>query len=99
MDLAPYLAAAPIVTKVVDFARNAFDTEGKAPSWVWNLVAFGVGVGVAYVSELNLLPKAQFGVIVTGFALGAAASGFHEAFDLLSGKAKEAESNAGIEVK
>lgn len=82
-----FLAAAATVTKVVDFVRNAIDPNGTAPKWLWNLVAFGAGVVIAYVGNLAIY-AGDFDKLVTGLAIGASASGFHEVFDFFSHKAK-----------
>lgn len=84
-----------VATKLVDFARNAFDPKQKAPKWSWNLLALGIGLVVAFVWELNLAPAANRsqllgGQALTGLAIGAAASGWHELFDALSGVGKRA---------
>src|SRR5438046_10748555 len=92
---------APTVTKVVDLLRNAFDSDGKAPKWVWNLLAIGFGIVAAFSWQLNLLAGFQgtsvsvgLGKLITGLAIGGAASGWHELFDSLSGLAKQTHANA-----
>lgn len=92
MDVQVFLAASATVTKFVDFIRNLLDKSGRAPGWVWNVVAGAAGCAIAYQGGLNLLPAQQYGQILTGLAIGAGASGFHEIFDLFSSKAKEAKS-------
>lgn len=88
MDLTVFLAAAATVTKAVDFTRNAVDGQDIAPKWLWNLEAFGLGIFATYSGALNLMPGHRFGMLITGLAIGAAGSGFHEVFDFFSGKAK-----------
>src|SRR6266542_7150744 len=92
---------AQIVTKVVDLLRNAFDSVGKAPKWVWNLVAIGLGVVAAFGWQLNLLEgfkgtsiSVGMGKFFTGLAIGGMSSGWHELFDSLSGAAKQAHESA-----
>lgn len=89
-----------LVTKLVDLIRNAFDSGGKAPKWVWNVVAFGVGVTVCLVWEVNAL--AQFshtgtqgvaGEVLTGLGLAGGASFWHEVMDFFSAKAKNPSGN------
>lgn len=88
------------VTKVTDFIRNLFDKNDSLPKWVWNVVPLGLGVATALLYELNysdlipnLPPKLQglegvSGQIVTGLALGAVASFWHELMDYWSSSAK-----------
>lgn len=89
MDFSIYLAAAATVTKAVDFIRNAADPKATAPKWIWNLLAFGFGIVIAYTSSLAIY-TGSWGQVVTGIAIGAAASGFHEVFDFFSAHAKKA---------
>lgn len=89
-----FLAAGATVTKAVDFCRNAFDQHNVAPGWVWNLVAFAFGIAISHLSDLNIAVGLQHGKILTGLAIGAAASGFHEVFDFFSAKAGAAEAQA-----
>lgn len=83
-----FLALAATVTKATDFVRNAADPGNSAPKWVWNLVAFGLGIAAALLSDLTLLGPDTLGRVVTGLAIGAAASGFHEVFDFFSAKGR-----------
>ena len=87
-DVSVFLAAAATVTKAVDFLRNAIDSGGVAPKWLWNIAAFVLGIVAAWVGDLNIMPDQSVGQVVTGLAIGAAASGFHEVFDFFSAKAK-----------
>lgn len=84
---------AVVVTKVVDFIRNLFDTSHRAPSWVWNLVALGTGLVVAFLFGINLLhaivaaipalsdragTQDVLGQALTGLMLGAMAGFWHD---------------------
>jgi hypothetical protein len=90
------LAVAPVVTKLVDVARNAFDANDNVPKVWWNALAFGLGIAAAFVTDLNILGSmlgeavdvsVGVGKVVTGIAIGSFASGYHELFDALSGAA------------
>ncbi len=93
---------APAVTKFTDFVRNLFDSGNRAPKWVWNVVAFGAGVALALIFELDYLPLVELGTgahvskvvgeVLTGLAIGGVAAGWHEKFDQLSTSAKGASS-------
>jgi hypothetical protein len=76
----------------VDFARNSVGDARRVPKGVWNLVAFGFGIAISYFSNLDIYPGHSASHIITGLALGASASGFHEVFDFFSSKAKAATS-------
>jgi hypothetical protein len=89
---------ATIVTKAVDMLRNMLDTDGKWPKWVWNAVAFALGVSVALIWKINLLDNfggtgihGFSGQFMTGLAIAGSASGYHELFDTLSSQAKKAK--------
>ena len=43
------------VTKIVDFIRNLFDSNRSAPSWLWNAVAFVLGIAVCLGWGVNLV--------------------------------------------
>lgn len=95
MDLALLTLFPIFVTKLVDLIRNAFDSGDKAPPWVWNVVAFTVGVTVCVIWHVNAL--AQFsstrlqgtaGEILTGLGVAGGAAFWHEVMDLFSSKAK-----------
>lgn len=91
------------VTKVVDLIRNV---TGTAPKWVWNVVALGVGLVVAFGWEKDLTGAAfalvpalkdqhvsEFlGRLLTGIVIGGAAGFWHELLDALSGVAKRGRS-------
>lgn len=90
------LVAGPIavgVAKVVDFIRNLIDANDAAPPWVWNLVAFAVGIAVALGWGINLVGALTAavpalaesnvgdgtgGTILTGVVLGAMAGFWHD---------------------
>jgi len=90
-----------IVTKLVDMLRNIFDTGApNFPKWTWNVVAFGLGIGMAMVWEINMLDNYSaedarvqgfVGQALTGIAIGGVSSGYHEFFDVLSSTAKRAK--------
>lgn len=84
-----------IVTKLVDFLRNAFDPDNKMPAWIWQLTAVTFGIVIAFVWALNALEaishtpaQGAAGQFITGIAMGAAASGWHELLDAFSSVAK-----------
>jgi hypothetical protein len=82
------------VAKVVDFIRNLFgDNQPNIPSWVWNVVAFVVGVAAAVGWGINLLSAVvatvpaladkagtndTLGQILTGLILGGMAGFWHD---------------------
>lgn len=90
------------VTKVVDLLRNLFDKTDKFPKWVWNIVAFVVGIATAVGWNQNLtaevaalIPAVEGmkvegvpGEVLTGIAMGGFAGFWHELLDSLSGIAK-----------
>jgi hypothetical protein len=89
---------ATIVTKAVDLLRNLLDKDGTWPKWIWNAVAFGLGMAVALVWKINLLDNfgahginGFSGQLMTGLAIAGSASGYHELFDTLSSQAKKAK--------
>jgi hypothetical protein len=89
-------AFAILITKLVDFCRNAFDAHDKAPKFIWNVLALGLGIAVALIFELNMFgnvsgSKVQevLGQVLTGLGMGATGSGWHEVLDALSGTAKK----------
>ena len=96
--LASTTALAVAVTKLVDFARNAFDEDDLAPKWVWNALALVLGLIIGITFDVNIFTQfagndvnAWLGRILTGLCIGAAGSGYHEVFDILSKGAKAAE--------
>lgn len=89
-----------VVTKTVDVLRNTFDPNGKLPKWLWNLSAFGLGIAMALIWEINMLDnwsdkdsmvQGITGQILTGISIGGVSSGYHELFDVLSSTAKRAK--------
>jgi hypothetical protein len=90
-----------VVTKTVDVLRNTFDTTPpRLPKWTWNLVAFGLGIALALIWEINMLDnwsdkdsmvQGITGQILTGISIGGVSSGYHELFDVLSSTAKRAK--------
>jgi hypothetical protein len=107
-DLTAFLVAvgplAIMVTKTVDTLRNLTpDTDRK---WVWNIAAFTIGVAYCLLFGMNLAGEVAFqpavagaltgvwGQVLTGLAIGATASFWHEQLDRTSSRAKEARANA-----
>lgn len=88
MDLTPFLAASATVTKAVDFTRNAVDPRDVVPKWVWNLLSFAYGILIAFLSSISIIPGQRLDILITGLAIGASASGFHEVFAFFSAKSK-----------
>lgn len=90
------LAAGPLavgVTKGVDLLRNLFDQQDRAPSWVWNVAAFGVGVALCVGWRFNpvaglidAIPATEgtstltgvAGQVLSGLILGGMAGFWHE---------------------
>jgi hypothetical protein len=55
--VAALVAAGPVavaVTKVIDLIRNALDGSRKAPPWLWNVLAFVVGIALCLGWDLNV---------------------------------------------
>lgn len=84
---------AVLVTKGVDLIRNLFDPKVKAPSWTWNIVAFGIGAGMCIGWQVNpvgslahaipaLANGTRFngvaGQVLSGLAVGAMGGLWHE---------------------
>jgi hypothetical protein len=102
-DLAAFLVAvgplAILITKTVDTIRNALDKAGTWPKVVWNLAAFALGVAYCLAFGVNLAGLIDFrgevssmlqgtgGEVLTGLAIGATASFWHEHMDATSSKA------------
>jgi hypothetical protein len=97
------LPLAVTVTKVVDTVRNLLGgAESNVPKVVWNLLALVVGVIVALGFEINLLapvaaaipalkdwsPSSTMAEILSGLAIGAMGSFWHEKMDEWSSIAK-----------
>jgi hypothetical protein len=106
MDLfvqAAFFAA--LVTKLVDLVRNSFDPDANWNRVVWQVLAFGLGVALAFIFGLNALVafgsndvQKWAGELITGLALGAGSSGFHELFDALSSTAKASRAKAAATI-
>jgi hypothetical protein len=99
------LPLAVTVTKVVDTIRNLLGTtQANVPKVVWNLVALAVGVVIALGFEINLIapvaaaipglkdwtPSSTMAEIISGLAIGAMGSFWHEKLDEWSSRAKAA---------
>jgi hypothetical protein len=91
------------VTTAVDLIRNVVESmEPTMPKWTWNVLALGLGIGVALSWKINPFDNwGEHGEIqgfsvqfFTGLAMGGASSGWHELFDALSGAAKSAKAAA-----
>ncbi len=92
------------VTKVVDALRK-LDKDDDKPKILWQIAAFVVGVIIALGFGVNVF-ESDFaghswatgisGQLLTGLAIGAAGSGWHEVLDALSGAAKAGKENAGL---
>ena len=100
---AALVVAGPVsvaVSKVVDFIRNLFDASGTAPRFVWNIVAFVVGLGLclgwginvmaAVVNSIpalatNTMLAGTAGTILTGLLVGAMAGFWHDKMKQWSG--------------
>jgi hypothetical protein len=91
------------VTKVVDFVRNLLGAaEKNVPKWVWSLLALVVGVAIALGWEINLLapvaaaipvlkdwsPSSTMAEIISGLAIGAMGSFWHEKLSAWSAQSK-----------
>ncbi|MFA5801519.1 MAG: hypothetical protein WC911_03490 [Thermoleophilia bacterium] len=77
-----------VVTKIVDGVRNAADpSDSPRLKVVWNILAFVIGIGMAYVwSDMGgfVILGAGPTTFGTGLLIGAVASGWHEGLDRLS---------------
>lgn len=91
--LATALPLAVLVTKAVDTTRNLIDKDDKLPKATWNVAAFVFGLALALGWQFNLasalaavVPSLQnttsldgvAGQLLTGLAIGAMASFWHE---------------------
>ena len=95
-----------IVTKLVDALRNLLDPDDKVYKVWWNVAALTFGVTLALIFRLNAIASISAtatqgvaGRVLTGIAIGAASSGYHELFDVLSGTAKNAHASADLKRK
>jgi len=101
-DLTAFLVAvgplAILVTKTVDTVRNiAGDISAK---WLWNVLAFAVGVLYCVLFAVNLVGNIAFrpevasrltgtwGEVLTGLAIGGTASFWHEHLSATSARSK-----------
>lgn len=99
------LPLAVTVTKVVDTVRNLLgDAQAKVPKVVWNLLALVIGVVIAFAFEINLIapiaaalpglkdwtPSSGLAELLSGLAIGAMGSFWHEKMDQWSSIAKAA---------
>lgn len=87
---------AAAITKGIDLIRTRWDRARLFPKDIWIGIAMAAGLGFSLGAKANLLVDVKWaesvgvvgGRIITGVAIGAAASGWHEVFDLFSGAAK-----------
>jgi hypothetical protein len=93
--LASTTVFAILITKLVDFLRNAFDKDARWPKWSWNLAALGLGIAVALIFQVNIFATISHthvqgwaGQLLTGGGIGAGGSAWHEVLDTLSSSAK-----------
>lgn len=109
-DLVAFLVAAGplaiMVTKSVDFIRNALDKADTWPKWSWNVAAFAIGVGYCLLFAVNLMNNIAFrpevagrlngvwGSVITGLAIGGVASFWHEHMSAASAKSTALYSEA-----
>lgn len=102
VDLALLLAATTAygatVTKIVDAIRKFDRDDDESRKVIWNVLPLLIGVLVAWLFDVNAVDgdgtNPIFGLILTGLAIGASASGWHEAFDAISGVAKKGHETA-----
>jgi hypothetical protein len=94
--LASTTVFAILITKLVDFVRNAFDKQTKWPKWSWNVAALGLGIAVALIFHINIFANISHtnvqgwaGQVLTGAGMGAGGSAWHEVLDTLSSSAKK----------
>ncbi len=90
--LVAFLAAiGPIaiaVTKAVDFVRSLVGSTHLDTPWMWNAMAFAIGVAYALAFQFNamtLIPGLRqdvfagwIGMVATGLSIGAAADFWHK---------------------
>jgi hypothetical protein len=82
-----------IVNRGVDFLRNAFDKDDKIPKAWWLLIAWGLGIILAFIvcnmeglsSRFGLPGKGCTGAVLVGMGLGSVAGFWHELLDRLGG--------------
>jgi hypothetical protein len=107
MDFGQIATIAVMIHGAVTLVRNLNrEKMGALPPWVWNALAFVLGIGYAVIWSYNAfvgvegLPPHLSGLasagsvpgqVLTGILLGSAAGGWHELFDFLSGMAKGAK--------
>ncbi len=94
--LASTTVFAILITKLVDFIRNAFDKDITWPKWYWNLAALALGIAVALIFQINIFANISHthvqgwaGQVLTGAGMGAGGSAWHEVLDTLSSSAKK----------
>lgn len=94
VEIATFIATfGLVVTKVVDTVRNVIDQAVVLPKWVWNIVAFAIGIAIATIFDVNVLRdfatnhiRGVSGQVITGILLGAGSGAWHEFLDRKQGK-------------
>jgi hypothetical protein len=94
-------------TKATDMVRNlvgSFVPDAKQPPWlkvVWVVLPAGIGIAISLAFNLDALAAVGADTshgtaaqVVTGLVIGAAGSGWHELFDVLSQSAKKSSADA-----
>ena len=90
--LSPVLAFSVLgllVNRVVDFIRNAFDKTDRIPKAVWLLIAWGIGIAVAFLVASSNSIQAFFSMeaedkntvltaVLFGMGFGSVAGFWHE---------------------
>jgi hypothetical protein len=88
-------------TKITDFIRNVLDKSDTYPKYVWNIVAFVVGIALcvgwqhSFINDLfHQVPAlatvnltGNMGYVLSGLIVGGGSGAFHEVLDALSGVA------------
>lgn len=97
--LSPTLAFAILgllVNRVVDFARNGLDKTDRIPKAIWLLIAWGIGIVVAFVVSASNSLQAFFGLealdkntvltaVLFGMGFGSIGGFWHEVMSWFSG--------------
>lgn len=90
-----------LCTKLVDTIKHMIPR--KVPDYGSVLLSLGLGVGFAYLLDVNLFARVvevagsgARGMLLTGLTIGAFGSGFYEALDVVSTKASEIKTRAKV---
>lgn len=90
MTVAAFSVVALVITKAVDAVKARLNL----PPWAPILLAFALGVLAAFSVRVSFPPLEEVAVVwwagrvLVGFALGAAASGWHEVLDAVRSYSK-----------